>query len=71
MNSTDVSLVVRSDASKPEKKPSMYCCRTGVRYASAVVEVPRATTRIMLIVSEEIEMCSNPISRATSATTLS
>jgi hypothetical protein len=29
--------------SKPEKKLSMYALRTGVRYASAVEEVPRGT----------------------------
>lgn len=50
--------------SKPAKKPSRYFWRTGVRYASTVVEVPRATMRIMGREDEDAEMCSKPIDSA-------
>jgi hypothetical protein len=79
MNSTEVvrsassldvvsfKLVSRKLGSKPEKKPSMYESRTGVKYASTVQDVPRATIRIMGREAEDSERCVNPRELAISA----
>ena len=56
-----------SFASNPEKNPSRYSRRIGVRYASAVDDTPRGTILIMGSSCDDAETCAKPAARASAA----